>query len=124
MRIGGDSSWSGLEGDVLHLKCREIDMIVDAALGEQSDVLEVLVVFDNVVKVGVAFTANIVKSLDFEGKLRRVLGATFGVYLAVFNDRLEPSKVFVVMRDNNLTVQRVPRCGRGGSPQGKRRNRG
>ena len=60
-------------------------MIVDAALGEKGDVLEVLVVLDDVVKVGVAFTADILKGLDFEGKLGGVLGAAFGVYLAVFN---------------------------------------
>ena len=71
-----------------------------------------------------AFTADVFKGLDFEGGLGRVLGATFGVYLAVFDDRLEPGEVFVVMRNDNLKVQRVPRCGRGGSPQGKRCNRG
>ena len=111
MWIGGYSSWLGLEGYLLHLECREIDVIVDTALGEQSDVLEVLVVLDNVVKVGVAFTANVLKGLNFQWKLGRVLGTTFGVYLAVFDHRLEPGEVFVVMRNDNLEVQRVPRCG-------------
>lgn len=123
MRKGGDSPWSGLEGNFLHLKCREIGMIVDAALGEKSDVLEVLVMVNNVVKVGVAFTANVLKGLDFERKLGRVLRATFSVYLAVFDDRLEPGEVFIVMRDDDLTFQRIPCCGRRISSQGKRGDR-
>ena len=34
VRISGDTSWLGVEGYLFHLECREIDMIIDAALGE------------------------------------------------------------------------------------------
>lgn len=82
-------------------------MVVHAALGEQGDILEALVVPDNMIKVGMAFTADVVKNLNIEAKFGRVLGTAFGVDLAVFDDRFEPGKVFAVMRDDNLKVRRV-----------------
>lgn len=84
-------------------------MVIDAALGEEGNILETLVVLDNMIEVGVTFTTDVLKGLDFERKLRRVLGAAFGIDLAVFNDRFEPGKVFAVMRDDNLIVLRVLR---------------
>ncbi len=39
------------------------------------------------VKVGVTFPADVLKSLDIEAIIGRVLGAAFGIDLAVFDDR-------------------------------------
>lgn len=108
---GSDSSRFGLEGYLFHLECGEISVVIDAALGEKSDVLDALVVLDDVVKVGVTFTADVLKSLDFEVKLGRMLGAAFGIDLDVVDDRLQPGKVFAVMRDDDLNVLKVSRDG-------------
>lgn len=118
VREGCDLSRFGLEGYLLHLQCGEISMVIDPALGEQSDVFETLVAVGYVVKVGVTFTADIFKSLDIEAKVGRVFRAAFRIDLAVIDDRFEPGKVFVVMRDDDLKVWRVSRCGRGGSTKG------
>ena len=86
-------------------------MVVDAALSEQDNILEALVMFDDMMKVGMTFTANVLKGLNFEAGLGRMLGAAFRIDLAVFDHRFEPGQVFVVVRDNNLVVQSIPRCG-------------
>ena len=79
-------------------------MVIDAALGEEGDILQVIVVFHDMMKEGVTFTPNILKRFNVEGFLRRVLRAAFGVYLALSDDGLEPGKVFIVMSDNKLNV--------------------
>ena len=91
-------------------------MVIDAALSEECDILEVIVVVDDMIKVSMTFTANVLKRFDVEACLGRVLGAAFGINFAVFDDGLEPGKVFVVMSDNELNVLRFLCCGRGGSP--------
>ena len=115
MGVGGDSARFGCEGYLLHLDSGEVGMVVDAALGEEGNIFEAIVVLDNVVKVGVTFAANVLKRLDVDAKLGGVLGSAFGIDLAVFHDRLEPGEIFAVMRDDNLKVLGVPCC-RGGSP--------
>ena len=50
-------------------------MTVDAALDKQGDLLETVVIFDDMVEVGVAFTANVLKCLDFKARLGRMLRA-------------------------------------------------
>lgn len=111
MREGGDSSWFDFESFLLHLERGELDMVIHTTLGEKGDILKALVVIDNMVKVGVTFTADVLKGLDFEAKLGRVLGTAFGVHLAMSDDRLQPGKVFVVMRDDDLKVQSLARGG-------------
>ena len=61
-------------------------MVIDAALSKKGDVLEALVVLDNMVKVGMTFTANVLKGINFETGLGRMLGATFRIDLAVFDN--------------------------------------
>ena len=65
-------------------------MVIDAALGEQSNILEAMVVLDDVIKIAVTFSANVLESFDVEANLGRVLRATFGVDFAMFDDWLEP----------------------------------
>ena len=83
-------------------------MVVDSALGKESDILEAVVVLDNMVKVGVTFTTNIFKWLDFEAWFWRMFRAAFRINLAVIDDRFKPGKVFVVLSDNNLKIFRAP----------------
>lgn len=108
---GGDTSWFGVEGYFSHLKCVEIGMVINAGLREKGDILEALVVLDDMMKVGVTFAADVFEGFGVELKLGRVLGAAFGVDLAVFDDRFEPGKVFIVVRDDYFKVQMVPRYG-------------
>lgn len=82
-------------------------MVIDAALGEQGDILETIVVLDDVTQVSVTFTANILERLDVEEELGRIHGATFGVDLALVHDRLEPGKVFVVVGNDEFKALRV-----------------
>ena len=114
VRESGDPSWFGVEGDLLHLECGQIRMVIDTALDEQGDITEAIIVLDDVVKVGVTFTADVLEGLDVEAKLGCVLGAAFGVDLAMFHDRLKPRKVFTVVSDDHLKVWRVERRGRRG----------
>ena len=79
-------------------------MVVDAALSEEGDILQVIVVFDNMMKEGVTFTPNVLKRFNVEAFLGRVLGAAFGINLAMSDDGLKPGKVFAVMSDNELNV--------------------
>ena len=98
-------------------------MVIDAGLSEKSNILEALVILDDVVKVGMTFTADVWEVLDLEAKLGCVLRAAFGIDPAVLDDWLKPVKVFTVMCDDDLEVQIVSHCRRGGSPgrQGCRR---
>lgn len=107
MREGRDPSVLCVKGPLLHLKGREVDMIVDAALGEEGDVLEAVVVLDNVVKVGVTFTTNVLKCFDFKPWLGRMFGAAFRVDLAMVNDRLQPGEVLVVLGNDDFKILRV-----------------
>ena len=79
-------------------------MVIDAALGEQGDVFEAIVVLDDVGQEGVAFAADVLESLDVEAKLGGVLGAAFGVDFALVHDRLKPGEVFVVVSDDKFKV--------------------
>ena len=79
-------------------------MIIDAALGEKGDILQDIVVFHDMMKEGVTFTSNVLQRFNVEASLGRVLGAAFGVDLALSDDGLEPGKVFIVMSDNELNV--------------------
>ena len=79
-------------------------MVIDAALSEESDILQVIVVFNDVMKEGVTFTPNVLKRFNVEASLRRVLGAAFGINLAMSDDGPEPGKVFAVMSNNELNV--------------------
>ena len=99
-------------------------MVVDAALNEEGDILQVIVVFDDMMKVCVTFTANVLKRFHVEASLGRVLGAAFGINLALSDNGLEPGKVFAVMSDNELNVLRVLYRGRGGSSRWERGKRG
>ena len=83
-------------------------MVVDTALSKERDVLEAVVVLDNVVEVGVTFTTNVLKWLDFEAWLRRMFGAAFRIDLAMVNDRLEPGEVLIVLGNDKLKFFRVP----------------
>ena len=107
VREGGDPSWFGVEGDLLHLECGQIRVVIDTALDEQGDIAEAIIVLDDVVKVGVTFAADVLEGLDVEAKLGCVLGAAFGVDLAMFDDRLKPRKVFIVVGHDHLKVWRV-----------------
>ena len=117
MREGSDASRFGIEGYFPHLLCLQVGMVIDAALNEEGDIFQVIVVFDDVMKVGVTFTANVLERFHVEASLGRVLGAAFGIDLALADDGLEPGKVFAVMGDNELNVLRVLCRGRGGSPR-------
>ena len=117
MRVSGDPSRLGVEGSLFHLECGEISMVIDAALGEQGDILETVVVLDNMVEVGVTFTADVLEGIDVEAELGRVLRAAFGIDLAVLDDCFEPAKILAIVRDDNLQVQRIPR-NRGGVTPG------
>ena len=92
-------------------------MVINAALSEEGHILQVIIVFDDMIKISMTFTANVLKRFDVEASLGRVLGATFGINLAVSDDGLEPGKVFVIMSDNELNVLRFLCRGRGGSPR-------
>ena len=59
VRVGGHVAGFGGEGGFFHLEGGERDVVVDAALGEEGDGGEVVVVLDDVVEVGVAFTADV-----------------------------------------------------------------
>ena len=79
-------------------------MVIDAALSEKGDILEVIVVFDDMIKEGMTFTANVLKRFNVEGSLGRVLGAAFGINLAMSDVGLEPGEVFAVMSDDEFNV--------------------
>ena len=79
-------------------------MVIDTALSEEGDILQIIVVFHDMIKVGVTFTANVLERFNVEASLGRVLGTTFGVNLALSDDGLEPGKVFVVMSNNELNI--------------------
>lgn len=115
VREGSDASWFGVEGYLLHLQCSQIRVIIDAALGEQGDILEAIVVLDDVTQVGVTFAANVLKGLDVEVELGRHCGVTFGVDLTLVHDGLKPGKVFIVVGDDELEALRVKIRDRGGS---------
>ena len=117
VREGSDPSRFGVEGNLLHLHCGQVGVIIHAALGEQGDIFEAIVVVDDMVHVGMPFAANVFESLHVEAEFGRVLGAAFGVDLAVSNDRLEPAKVFAIMSDDNLNLLGIKSRGRGGSPR-------
>ena len=117
MREGSDASRFGIEGYFPHLLCGQVGVVVDAALNEEGDILQVVVVFNDMMKVCVTFTTNVLKRFHVEAPLGRVVGAAFGINLAVSDDGLEPGKVFAVMSDNELNVLRVLCGGRGGSPR-------
>ena len=114
MWVGSDSSYFGVQCLLFHLECGQIRVIVDAGLSEQGDIFEPIVAFDNVVKIGMSFAADVFHSFEIKRRLWRVFGTTFRIDLAVFEDRFEPGKVFVVMSHDNLKVDRVQTCGRGG----------
>ena len=113
MREGSHASQFGIEGYLLHLLCIEVGVIIDTALGEEGDILQVIVVFHDMMKIGVTFTANVLERFNVEASLGRVLGTAFRVNLALSNDGLEPGETFVVMSDNELNVLRVLYGGRG-----------
>ena len=96
-------------------------MVINATLCEEGDILQIIVVFDDMMKVGVTFTANVLKRFNVEASLGRVLRTAFGINLALSDNRPKPGKIFAVMSDNELNVLRVLSRGRGGSPG---RNRG
>ena len=52
-------------------------MIVDTALSKEGDILKAVIVLDDMVKVGMTFTTNILKWLDFEAWLGRIFRAAF-----------------------------------------------
>ena len=108
MREGSDPSVLCLQGSLLHLECSKIGMVVDTALSKEGDVLEAVVVLDNMAKVGVTFTTNILKSLDFKTWLGCIFGAAFRVHLAMIEDRLEPGEILVVVSNDDLKVLSVP----------------
>ena len=83
-------------------------MIVDAALSKEGDILENIVVLDDMVKVGVTFTTNVLKWLDFEAWLGRMFRAAFRIDFGIFEDGLEPGKVLVVVGYHNFKLFRVP----------------
>ena len=56
------------------------------------------------------FAADVLQRLDVEAKLGRVLGAAFGVDLALSDDWLEPGEVFAVMGDDKFDVLRLLCC--------------
>lgn len=62
------------------------------------------------------FAANVLERLDVEAELGCILGATFGVDLALVQDGLEPGEVFIVVGDDELEALRVPIGDKGGSP--------
>ena len=93
-----------IEGYFLHLLCIQVGVVIDAALSEKGDILQVIVVFCDMMKEGVTFTPDVLKRFNVEASLGRVLGAAFGVNLALSDDGHEPCKVFAVMSDNELNV--------------------
>lgn len=117
VRKGSDPSGFGVEGNLLHFHCGQVGVIIHAALGEEGDILEAVVVVDDMVHESMPFAANVLESLHVEAEFGRVLGAAFGVDLAVSNDRLEPAKVFAVMSDDDLNLLGIKSRGRGGSPR-------
>ena len=79
-------------------------MVIDAALSEEGDILQVIVVFDDMIEEGMTFTANVLERFNVEVSLGRVPGAAFGINLALSDNGLEPGKVFAVMSDNEFNV--------------------
>ena len=110
MREGSDAARFGIECYLFHLKRGQIGVIIDTALGEQSHIFEAFVLVDDMVQVCVTFAADVLQRLDVEAKLGRVLGAAFGVDLALSDDWLEPGEVFAVMGDDKFDVLRLLCC--------------
>ena len=114
MWVGSDSSYFGVQGSLLHLERVQIDVVIDATLGEERDIFETIVALDDMMKIGMSFATNVLQGFHIEKKLRRVFRAAFAVHLAVLDDRFEPGKVFIVMSHDNLKVRSGQTRGGGG----------
>lgn len=83
-------------------------MVINAALDEECDISQRVVIVDDVVEEGVSLTANVGQRREFERGCWRIVGSAFTINAAFRTFLLEPGEVFVVVTHDDFERQTLP----------------